>query len=207
MNERVADLPPPEPGSITGVILAGGRSRRMGEPDAPVDKGLVEFRGRPMIAWVIERIAGQLDELFISANRNQARYGRFGPKVVTDAIPGFAGPLAGLHAAMAAASHPWVLSVPCDSPFLAGDLVARMAAETASAGVPLGVARSGGREQPVFLLAHRSLAPGIAAFLGAGEAKISRWYDPIARIAVDFDEPGAFRNINTVDELTRFADG
>lgn len=53
----------------------------MGEPDAPVDKGLVEFRGRPMIAWVIERIAGQLDELFISANRNQARYGRFGPKV------------------------------------------------------------------------------------------------------------------------------
>lgn len=200
-------LPAPQPSAITGVILAGGLSRRMSAPGASVDKGLAQFRGRPMVAWVVERLAGQVDELLLNANRNQAEYARFGPTVIGDDVPGFAGPLAGLHAAMAVARHPWVLSAPCDSPFLPADLVDRMAAAVASANVPLGVARSGGREQPVFLLAHRSLAPGIAAFLDAGEAKIDRWYAPLARIAVDFDDPAAFRNINTIDELTRFADG
>ncbi len=203
----MATLPAPRPSAITGVILAGGLSRRMGTPDTPVDKGLATFRGRPMVAWVVERLAGQLDELLLNANRNRAEYERIGPRVVADRITGFAGPLAGLDAAMTVARHPWVLSAPCDSPFLPEDLVERMASAVAAAGVPLGVARSGGREQPVFLLAHRSLAPGIAAFLDAGEAKVSRWYAPLARVAVDFDAPGAFRNINTLDELSRLAHG
>lgn len=200
-------LPAPQASAITGVVLAGGLSRRMGTPGAPVDKGLALFRGRPMVAWVLERLAGQVDELLLNANRNQAAYGRFGSRVFADRVMGFAGPLAGLHTAMAIARHPWVLSVPCDCPFLPADLVERMAAAVAAAGVPLGVARSDGREQSVFLLAHRCLAPGIAAFLGAGEARLTRWYAPLARIAVDFDEPEAFRNINTLDELARFADG
>lgn len=198
---------PPHPEAITGVILAGGLSRRMGGPGGLTDKGLADFRGRPMIAWAIERLSGQLDELLVSANRNQPAYARLWPRVVADLVPGFAGPLAGLHAAMSVARHPWVLSVPCDSPFLPEDLVERMAAGVAAAGVPLGVARSEGRDQSVFLLAHRSLAPGIARFLHAGEARVGLWYAPIARVGVDFDEPGAFRNINTPCELSRFADG
>lgn len=200
-------LPAPQACAITGVILAGGLGRRMGAPTAPVDKGLVTFRGRPLVAWAVERLAGQLDEVLINANQNQAEYRRFGPKVVADRVAGFAGPLAGLEAAMAIARHPWVMSVPCDCPFLPGDLVDRMAAAVAAARVPLGVARSDGREQSVFLLAHRSLAPGLAGFLDAGQARVSRWYGPLARVAVDFEEPGAFRNFNTLDELTRFADG
>lgn len=203
----MAGLPSPEPGAITGVILAGGLSRRMGTPATPVDKGLFGFRGRPMVAWVVERLAGQVDELLISANRNHEQYARLGPRVVTDRIPGFAGPLAGVHAAMVAARHPWVLSAPCDSPFLPADLVARMAAAVGAAGAPLGVACSGGREQSVFLLAHRSLATGIAEFLATGEARVGLWYAPLARVSVDFEESAAFRNINTVAELARFADG
>lgn len=203
----MSGLPAPQASTITGVILAGGLGRRMGAPAAPVDKGLVMFRGRPLVAWAAGRLAGQLDELLINANRNQVEYRRFGPRVVADRVMGFAGPLAGLEAAMAVARHPWVLSVPCDSPFLPGDLVERMAVAVAVAGVPLGVARSGGREQSVFLLAHRSLAPGIAAFLDAGQARVSHWYGPLDRVAVDFDEPGDFRNINTLDELARFTDG
>lgn len=200
-------LPPPRPGAITGVILAGGMSRRMGSDGAAVDKGLAMFRGRPMVAWVIERLRGQIDELLLNANRNAAQYARFGPPVIRDRIAGFAGPLAGMDAAMAVASHAWVLSVPCDSPFLPTDLVGRMAAAVATAGVPLGVARSGGREQSVFLLAHRSLAPGIARYLDAGESKVGRWYAPISHAMVDFDDPAAFRNINTPEQLARFADG
>lgn len=205
----MTSLPPPAPGAITGVVLAGGLSRRMGGPGTSVDKGLEPFRGRPMAAWVIERLASQVDELLVSANRNEARYARLGPRlrVVADRIPGFRGPLAGLHAAMTAARHPWVLSAPCDSPFLPEDLVMRMAAAVASKKVPLGVARSGDREQSAFLLAHRSLAPGIAAFLATGESRVGLWYAPLERAVVDFDEPARFRNINTRDDLARFGDG
>lgn len=200
-------LPEPRSAAITGVILAGGLSRRMGTPDAPVDKGLAMFRGRPMVSWVIELLGRQVDEVLLNANRNPLEYGRFGPKVIADRITGFAGPLAGLEAAMAVARHPWVLSVPCDSPFLPGDLACRMADAVAAAGVALGVARSGGRDQSVFLLAHRSLAPGIAAFLATGESRVGSWYASLARATVDFDELAGFRNINTPDELSRFANG
>jgi molybdopterin-guanine dinucleotide biosynthesis protein A len=206
-TQQGAGLAPPGPGAITGVILAGGLSRRMSDRGVPVDKGLAEFRGRPMIAWAAERLAGQVDELIVSANRHHERYARIVPRVVADVLPGHAGPLAGLHAAMGAARHPWVLSVPCDSPFLPRDLAARMAARAAEARVPLAVARCEGRDQSVFLLAHRSLAPGIARFLAAGEARVGLWYASIPRVAVDFDEPAAFRNLNTPDDLARFADG
>ena len=93
---------------ITGVILAGGLGRRMGG----IDKGLQELRGRPMIDWVIERFAPQVDELLINANQNVERYAAYGHRVVPDQIPDNAGPLAGLHAALSAATYPLVATVP-----------------------------------------------------------------------------------------------
>ena len=107
---------------ITGVILAGGLGRRMGG----IDKGLQALRGRPMVAWVVERLAPQVDELLINANQNGERYAAFGHRVVPDRIPDFAGPLAGLHAALSAAAHPLVATAPCDSPFLPEDLISRL---------------------------------------------------------------------------------
>ena len=109
---------------ITGVMLAGGQGRRMGS----VDKGLVTLRGRPMAAWVLERLRPQVDELIINANQNNERYAEFGYPVFPDEIDGFAGPLAGLHAALSHASHPLVATAPCDSPFVPDDLVARLRA-------------------------------------------------------------------------------
>jgi len=81
---------------ITGIVLAGGRGRRMGG----VDKGLVDFAGRPLVAHVIERFAPQVGAIVINANQNVERYAAFGAPVVRDAIGGFAGPLAGLHAGL-----------------------------------------------------------------------------------------------------------
>src|SRR6185295_14379492 len=107
---------------VTGVVLAGGQGRRMGT----VDKGLQLLRGKPMVAAVIERLAPQVDEILINANQNLDAYARFGHRVVPDAIGGFAGPLAGLHAGLSMAKHPLVLTVPCDSPFLPADLYARL---------------------------------------------------------------------------------
>lgn len=87
---------------ITGVVLAGGLGRRMGG----VDKGLQILHGRPMAAWVAERLAPQVDELLINANQNAERYAALGHRIIADQVPGFAGPLAGLHAALSAASYP-----------------------------------------------------------------------------------------------------
>ena len=189
---------------ITGVILAGGRGRRMGG----VDKGLLELRGRPLAAWVAERLAPQVDELLISANRNGERYAALSHRVVGDCIPGFAGPLAGLHAALEAAAHPLVVTVPCDSPFLPADLVFRLCSGLTATGADVAIAWSGGRAHPVFCLCRRDLLPHLAAYLASGERRMAGWHATlkVAEIAFD-DEAEAFANINTRDELGRFETG
>ena len=150
---------------ITGVILAGGEGRRLGG----VDKGLQQLHGRPLVRWVLEGLAPQVGRVLISANRNLPRYAAFGYPVLPDRIPGFAGPLAGLHAALAQAATPLVASVPCDSPFLPADLVQRLYAALLADEAELAVARAGGRTHRAFCLARRGLLPGLDAFLAAGE--------------------------------------
>ena len=185
---------------ITGVLLAGGQGSRMGG----VDKGLVELRGRPMAAWVIERLAPQVDELLINANQNAERYAAFGHDVFPDQIGGFAGPLAGLHAALSRASHPLVVTAPCDSPFLPEDLVSRLQAGLDAAGADLAVAKTFDQAHPVFCLCRREVLPHLAAFLESGGRKIDRWYATLKVVEVNFDdEEAAFRNINTREDLSR----
>ncbi|MEO8848676.1 MAG: molybdenum cofactor guanylyltransferase MobA [Casimicrobiaceae bacterium] len=183
---------------ITGLVLAGGQGRRMGG----VDKGLVDFDGRPLVAHVIARLAPQVDKLLINANQNAQRYAEFGHAVVADAIGGFAGPLAGLHAGLTAATSDYVLTSPCDSPFLPADLASRLAVALAAAGAQLAVARTGTQSHPVFALVDRRVLPHLAQFLAEGGRKIDAWYATLAIAEVAFDdEAAAFRNINTRDEL------
>lgn len=187
---------------ITGVILAGGLGRRMGG----VDKGLQELRGRPLAAWVIERLAPQVGRLLINANQNGERYAAFGHPVVADAIAGFAGPLAGLHAALSAVTTPFVATAPCDSPFLPGDLVARLSAELTAKKAAIAVARTGDQPHPVFCLCRCDVLPHLTAYLVAGERKFERWYATLASVEVAFDDqPEAFANINTREELASFS--
>ena len=187
---------------ITGVVLAGGRGRRMGG----VDKGLQLLDGKPLVHWAVERLAPQVDELLINANQNGARYAAFGQRVVPDQIPGFAGPLAGLHAALAAASHPLVATVPCDSPFLPDDLVFRLFSALTATGAEIAVARTFDQPHPVFCLCKREVLPHLNAYLASGERKFERWYSTLNVVEVSFDdESEAFANINTRDELARCA--
>ncbi|MBS1219618.1 MAG: molybdenum cofactor guanylyltransferase MobA, partial [Proteobacteria bacterium] len=157
---------------ITGVVLAGGQGRRMGH----VDKGLQLLRGRPMVAWVIERLAPQVDEILINANQNLDRYAQFGHRVIPDAIGGFVGPLAGLHRGLSEATHPLVATVPCDSPFLPEDLIEKLRAALDRAQADLAVARTGDQSHPVFCLCRKSVAAGLADYLVAGGRKIDAWY-------------------------------
>ena len=189
---------------ITGVILAGGRGRRMGG----VDKGLLELRGRPLAAWVAERLMPQVDELLVSANRSGERYAAIGYRVVGDRIPDFAGPLAGLHAALTVAAHPLVATVPCDSPFLPADLVLRLFSGLTATDADVAVARSGGRVHPVFCLCRRDQLPHLDAYLASGERRMAGWQAAlkVAEVAFD-DEAEAFANVNTGEELGSFESG
>ncbi|HEX6827485.1 MAG TPA: molybdenum cofactor guanylyltransferase MobA [Burkholderiales bacterium] len=186
---------------ITGIILAGGRGRRMGG----VDKGLQPLRGRPMAAWVLERFAPQVDEVLVNANQNLEQYRALGYRVIPDEIGGFAGPLAGLHRGLAEASHPLVATVPCDSPFLPTDLVARLRAALEGPAADLAVARTFDQPHPVFCLCRRGLLPHLEQFLRAGGRKIDAWYASLKVVEVNFDdEAEAFSNINTPEELSAY---
>lgn len=184
--------------SVTGIVLAGGRGSRMGG----VDKGLQALRGRPMIEWVLERLAPQVTEIVVNANQNLEKYQSYGQRVVPDEIAGFAGPLAGLHAGLKAAAHPLVITVPCDSPFLPSDLVSRL--QKSLGKNHLAVAKTGDQPHPVFALMKREVRESLEAFLAAGGRKIDAWYAALKVVEVSFDdEADAFRNINTIEELRR----
>lgn len=186
---------------ITGVILAGGLGRRMGG----TDKGLQALRGRPLVAWVVDRFGPQVDELLINANRNGEHYAAFSQHVVPDQIPDFAGPLAGLQAALTAATHPLIATVPCDSPFLPADLVTRLLRALNESGADLAVARTFAQAQPVFCLCRRELLASLTDFLAGGGRKVDRWYAALQTVDVAFDDqPEAFVNINTRAELGHF---
>jgi molybdenum cofactor guanylyltransferase len=184
--------------AVSGIILAGGLGRRMGG----VDKGLQLLHGKPMVAEVLARLTPQVDEIIINANQNRDAYAKFGHPVVADDVSGFAGPLAGLHAGMKAAAHPFVVTAPCDSPFLPLDLVFRLHSSLSENDIA--VAKTGDQPHPVFALVRKSVLPNLEAFLHNGGRKIDAWYSALKFVEVQFDDqPHAFRNINTLEELNR----
>ena len=167
-----------------------------------VDKGLQPLRGKTMVEWVLARLAPQVDDIVINANQNLERYRAFGREVVSDQITGFAGPLAGLHAGLKAVKHPLAVTVPCDSPFLPADLVARL--QNSIKDNDLAVARTGEQPHPVFALVRKPVLANLENFLESGGRKIDAWYASLKVVEVGFDdEADAFRNINTLEELNR----
>ncbi len=198
------DHPNPDP-EVTGLILAGGRGSRMGG----ADKGLLDFEGRPLVDWLAARLRPQVGALRVNANRHAEAYAALGFAVVADpALPGvdaFPGPLAGMLAGLLDAGTPWLCCVPCDSPLLPRDFVARMRSAVDATGADIGMASCDGR-QPVFALLRRSLADDLAEALIAGERKIDRWFARHALVEVDFaDHPEAFVNLNTPDDWAALA--
>jgi molybdopterin-guanine dinucleotide biosynthesis protein A len=186
---------------VTGIVLAGGQGRRMGG----VDKGLQPLEGRPMVAWAIERLAPQVEAIVVNANQNLDAYRAFGYPVVSDAVGGFAGPLAGLHAGLQATRTALAVTVPCDSPFLPTDLVARLRSALEAGDAEIAVAKTGDQPHPVFSLVQRKILPHLEAFLHSGGRKIDAWYASLKVVEVSFDDQAeAFSNINTREDLARF---
>ena len=187
-----------------GLILAGGLARRMGGGD----KALKLLAGRPILAHVVDRLHGQCDDLLLNANGDPARLAGFGLPVVADTVPDFAGPLAGILAGLdwIAIHRPqtgWLLSVAADTPFIPGDLAARLHQARTVAGTPLACAASGGRQHHAIGLWPVALREDLRRALAAGERRLGRWTPghgvAVAEWSIEPIDP--FFNINTPEEL------
>lgn len=189
---------------ITALVLAGGKSRRMGGQD----KGLLPFGEGVLVEHVIEAILPQVDTVLISANRNRETYGTLGFPVLEDPLADFQGPLAGFLAGLERMRTNYLLTLPCDGPTVVPDLAQRLAAGLIEANADIAVAHDGKRLQPVYALLHRRVLPGLNEALNAGERKIDRWYPMHNWVTVDFsDVPQQFDNINTPEDYARAGDG
>lgn len=187
--------------AVSGLLLAGGLGRRMGG----VDKGLQLLQGRPLAAWVAERLRPQVDELLISANRHAEDYAALGGRVLPDLLPDFAGPLAGLQAGLTAATHPLLLTAPCDSPYLPDDLVFRLFQALTVKDALVAVARGPERLHPVFSLCRRAALPHLTRYLEGGGRRVAQWYLDLPHVEVMFPSEAAFANFNTVEALAEGA--
>jgi molybdenum cofactor guanylyltransferase len=182
---------------VAAVILAGGQGSRMGG----VDKGLVDYRGRPLIEWTLAAIAPQADELVISANRNLDAYARYGHRVLPDTLPDYPGPLAGVLAALTAVKAEWLLVVPCDTPHLPADLAARLRAAARKGNVPLAVAADLTRVHHTCFIVRTDQRVALAAFLARGERAVRRWQAELPSIQIQFDV-AAFANLNRPEDMS-----
>jgi len=186
---------------ITGLVLAGGRGSRMGG----VDKGLQNHHGMPLALHALLRLAPQVDSVMINANRNLAAYEAMAASVWPDALPDFAGPLAGFLCGLEHCDTPYLVTVPCDSPLFPDDLVARLAAalQAADAEIAMAATLEDGRlqVQPVFCLMQTALLDSLLRFTQSGQRKIDKWTAQHRCIEVRFDDTHAFANANTPDEL------
>ncbi|SHO56186.1 molybdenum cofactor guanylyltransferase MobA [Vibrio quintilis] len=187
---------------VTWVILAGGRASRMGGQD----KGLIRYQGKALIRHVLDAISPTASRILICANRNTDEYAQFAP-VIQDQITGYAGPLAGLHAALLSSTTEWTGILPCDGPFVNHTIIERFN-QAADASGKVFVAHDGEKIQPVYALVHRSVLPELEQYLRQGERKVALFYKKCGASNVDCsDIRTMFTNMNTPEQLTQSKEG
>jgi molybdopterin-guanine dinucleotide biosynthesis protein A len=165
------------------LLLAGGRGQRM----AGRDKGLLNWQGKPMIAWLHQVVRPLTDDLIISCNRNQGAYARYADRLVTDDSSDYPGPLAGIRAGLRAARHDWLLILPCDAPCIDRALLDDLLALAGERPVML---QHDGHWEPLFAIVPRRLLPFLEEAWSAGQRSPQRWlqqHAPLALVCADND--------------------
>jgi molybdenum cofactor guanylyltransferase len=188
------------PQQITAVILAGGKGRRF----AGTDKGLIIYRGRPLIEHLLHAITPQVEQIIINANRNQDIYAQYGYPVISDALPNYQGPLAGIATALSTVTTSHMITLPCDGPFISPAYVMRMCETLNQQQAELAIAHNGTRLQPVHALIPVTLSSSLDHYLQSGQRQLTRWLATHQVAEVDFsDDAKYFQNINTKEQLAR----
>jgi molybdopterin-guanine dinucleotide biosynthesis protein A len=189
---------------LGGLILAGGRARRLQEPgNAELDKGMLDLHGVPLAGHAARFLSARVSRLWISANRHADFYRRFGDVVADDPEYGAdCGPLAGIASVLAVASTPWLAVVPVDVPGLPHDLVERLADAALASRAGMAFAENAQGAHPLCMVLHRRALASLRTSLLGGERKVRRWQASQGAAAVWFDDAGAaFFNINTQEDL------
>lgn len=184
--------------TTAGVILAGGRARRMHNQD----KGLIQYRGRPLVCYAIDALAGAVSEIIINANRHPDRYRALGRPVVPDLTAGFDGPLAGILAAMRHTEAEVLVVLPCDSPLILTEHIEKLLAARDEHDADIAAAHDGEHLHPVFLALKTDLKNSLQEYLSRGERKVGHWIGQHRLVLADFSAtPEIFANVNTMSEL------
>ena len=192
-------------GSVCGLLLAGGQSRRMGGGD----KCLQTLNGKSLLARVIRCARPQVDHIILNANGDVARFDSYGLTVVRDVVDGFAGPLAGILTGLewARENRPdchWVASFACDAPFVPDNLVSRLSDAIVKNNGALVCASSNGRDQPVFGLWPVALAGDLrSALVKEGIRKVDTWTGRYNLVRANWstDPIDPFLNVNRPPDL------
>ncbi len=183
---------------ITGVVLSGGLSRRMGGQE----KALLKLKGKTMIRYTLEKLGPQVNTLIINANQHTEQYQQYGYPVIGDQFGNFDGPLAGIYTALSYSNDPFLMVVPCDSPLISDNLVERLYSGICNSKSLIAVAHDGERLQPVFALISNQLNSSLESYLKTGQRKLDSWYVENRAAIVDFsDAKEMFLNINTAEDL------
>jgi molybdopterin-guanine dinucleotide biosynthesis protein A len=191
--------------TVAGLVLAGGRSSRMGGGD----KCLMTVGNKSMLQHAVERLTPQVHALAVSANGEATRFEKFALPVLEDVVPGFAGPLAGVLSGMLWARTrfsevTWLTTVAADTPFYPRSLVADLLAAATSSNAAVAFAASGGRAHPVFALWRVALADALQqALLQDNERKIDRFAARyrVAEVAFASKPFDPFFNVNRPEDL------
>lgn len=183
---------------FSSIILAGGQGRRFNG----LDKGLVQWQGKPLIAHVIASVAPQVEDIVISCNRNGQQYQSFGYQTCSDRIDGFQGPLAGIDTALALVKHDWVWVCPCDAALLPNNIVSYLYHAIDPTQTDLAYPQSDSRDHYLPMLMKSSLANSISTYLKTGQRSIKGWFRGINTVAVPINaEEMIISNFNSPEDL------
>lgn len=184
----------------TAVILAGGKSSRMGQGD----KAWVEFLGEPLISHVIRRIEPLVDEIIISYNQSEEKFSKLPYRRFRDfdveGEENYLGPLSGINSCIKAISTPLTMVVPCDMPFLPPNLLEILKANLV--GHTMAIANDGVRNQHLVFLIQTSELDTIARYLASGHRSVGGWSESLSPAVAKFDNGvREFENINERSQL------
>ena len=185
---------------LTGVILAGGQSSRMGGKD----KGLLIFNERPLISFSFDVLKDKVQHCLISANRNIDAYKKY-TKVIADCLDDYQGPLAGISSALEATQTPYLLVLPCDAAYVEKNLVERLIMSMRDNQVDICIASDGVRMQPTFAIMRTKIKANLQEFLDQDNRKLELWVRQNNHVIVDCaDMAHQFVNFNKPEDLLEY---
>ena len=182
----------------TAVILAGGQGRRLGYRD----KGMMTWRDKPLIEWMINNLQPQVDQIIISCHQQHAAYQQLGFELCIDQTPDHQGPLAGIKAATPLIQYTQTIICPCDMPLLPADIVAILQQALSKDEIDLVYPVSNHRDYYLPVLIRSTKLEGLDNYFDEGGRSMKGWFSKLSGSTLAFDDHSAFRNCNELADFS-----